>query len=56
MRLRRDFILVFLFGRTLVIKNCPPLFSERCGFEKWHRLGFGWRWRIERTKIKESAS
>lgn len=30
-------------GRGICIKRTKPLFSERNGYSKTYRLGFGWR-------------
>lgn len=30
-------------GKGIVIKRTRPLFSERYGHEKFHKIGFGWR-------------
>lgn len=30
----------------LTIKRTKPLFSERNGYTKSHRLPFGWRWHV----------
>ena len=30
-------------GYGLCVKRTPPLFSERYGYSKTYRIGFGWR-------------
>ena len=40
------------FGWWGILKApwCRRLFSERFGYEKFHRLGFGWRWQVRRVR------
>lgn len=38
------FFWVRLFGMGICVKNSPPLFSERYGHTKVHKLPFGFRW------------
>ena len=43
----------FAFGWWGIIKAPwnPMLFSERYGYEKYRRLGFGWRWQVRRYQV-----
>jgi hypothetical protein len=42
----KDCIWMRFFGRGFSFFNYPPLFSERNGYQKIFKLGFGWRFKF----------